>query len=179
VASGKKNRVSMKGMGADAFFNLPAEKAEETEEQKDTAIPVNQDTSVLVESNTGILVNPQASIEVQKVTSEPVEQQGVRVVQETSGTNQQASTEVYQEGSKPVQSYTAIPVNQDTSVKGKRDASVILDPATGEVKYIKVTYYIEPGQDMKLEEIRLHRRRRGIKTDKSELIREAINKLAE
>ena len=72
-----------------------------------------------------------------------------------------------------------VEVKQQRSTPAKRDTSVILDQETGQVKYIKVSYYIEPGQDMKLEEIRLSRRKRGMRVDKSELIREAIEKLTE
>lgn len=60
------------------------------------------------------------------------------------------------------------PANQDTSMP--------VDQRTG---LMKATYYITPEDDMKLERIRLARRRRGIKTDKSALIREAIDLLPE
>lgn len=55
----------------------------------------------------------------------------------------------------------------------------ILNHAPGPHGFIKATYYITPGQSMKLEQIRLARRIKGEKVDKSELIREAIDKLVE
>jgi hypothetical protein len=44
---------------------------------------------------------------------------------------------------------------------------------------IKGTYYITPEHDLKLERIRLARKRKGKKIDKSALIREAIDLLQE
>jgi len=44
---------------------------------------------------------------------------------------------------------------------------------------MKATYYITPEQDLKLERIRLARRQRGVKVDKSALVREAIDYLPE
>ena len=44
---------------------------------------------------------------------------------------------------------------------------------------VKATYYISPEHDMKLERIRLARRARGVNVDKSALVREAIDLLAE
>ena|SRR2546421_8073617 len=55
----------------------------------------------------------------------------------------------------------------------------VLNHAPGASGLIKATYYITPGQDTKLEQIRLQRRQRGEKTDKSALIREAIDNLVE
>lgn len=43
--------------------------------------------------------------------------------------------------------------------------------------YIKVSYYITEEQDLKLDQIRIKRKRQGIKVDKSALIREAIDRL--
>src|SRR4051812_41996804 len=42
---------------------------------------------------------------------------------------------------------------------------------------IKVTLYLTPEQNLKLETIRLERKRKGEKVDKSELVREAIDRL--
>jgi hypothetical protein len=44
---------------------------------------------------------------------------------------------------------------------------------------VKATYYITYEQDLMLEQIRLARRRRGQRVDKSALIREAIGLLKE
>lgn len=63
-----------------------------------------------------------------------------------------------------VDQITDIQVSQHTSTPAKQDL-------------MKATYYIRPDQDMKLEQIRLARRVRGEKVDKSELIREAIDRL--
>lgn len=48
-----------------------------------------------------------------------------------------------------------------------------------EVKRERLTVYLDPEQDMKLERIRLKRRARGEKVDKSALIREAIEQFPE
>ena len=44
---------------------------------------------------------------------------------------------------------------------------------------VKATFYLTPGQIMKLEQLRLTRRQQGHKVDKSALVREAIDALAE
>jgi len=46
-------------------------------------------------------------------------------------------------------------------------------------KLIKRTFYITEEEDLILEKIKLQRRERGEKVDKSELVREAIRLLAE
>lgn len=46
-------------------------------------------------------------------------------------------------------------------------------------KLFRATFYIYPDDDDKLERVRLARRRKGEKTDKSELIRQAIALLPE
>jgi len=57
--------------------------------------------------------------------------------------------------SKPSHWYTRKPANQET----------------GKTEFMKATYYITPEQDLKLERIRLARRQRGVKVDKSALVR--------
>lgn len=44
--------------------------------------------------------------------------------------------------------------------------------------FVKATFYLEEAQVMKLEQLRLARRQRGEKVDKSALVREAIERLA-
>ncbi|SRR6266516_5007562 len=87
----------------------------------------------------------------------PVQQEAVKLVE--------------QPNSSPVERVTSKTVNQDTSEQVNQDA--------GKVEFMKATYYITPEQDMKLERIRLARRQRGIRVDKSALIREAIEYLLE
>src|SRR5437763_8805821 len=60
---------------------------------------------------------------------------------------------------------------QETSKIGTQD---IRKPA-----YMKATYFITVEQDRKLERLRLARRGQGESIDKSALIREAIDRLAE
>lgn len=62
------------------------------------------------------------------------------------------------------------PVGQDTGLPVKQQDGIML---------MKGTYYITPEHDLKLERIRLARKQRGIKVDKSALIREAIDLLSE
>jgi hypothetical protein len=49
--------------------------------------------------------------------------------------------------------------------------------AEAEPKNVKVTFYITPAQDLKLEKVRLARLERGERVDKSTLVREAIDAL--
>jgi hypothetical protein len=44
---------------------------------------------------------------------------------------------------------------------------------------VKATFYLKPDQVLKLEQLRLERRQRGQKIDKSALVREAIDGLTE
>ena len=44
---------------------------------------------------------------------------------------------------------------------------------------VKATFYLTPGQIMKLEQLRLTRRQQGQKVDKSALVREAIDALGD
>ena len=44
---------------------------------------------------------------------------------------------------------------------------------------VKATFYLTPGQIMKLEQLRLTRRQQGHKADKSALVREAIDAMAD
>ena len=116
----KKQRVSMQGMGADAFFGLPIEKSETEETTREKQVPVSQGT----------------------VVPAP------------------------QETSMPSNQFTDGPANQQASISDKQDL-------------IKATYYIRPEQDLRLEQIRLQKRLKGEKTDKSALVRKAIDKLIE
>jgi hypothetical protein len=157
----------MRGMGADAFFALPVEKQEQAKLQQDNSSPVLQSTSVEVQSATSTPIQ-------QPTTSEQRKQED----QDRGKRDQEGDTVVLSSTGTEVQKHSGIQVKQQGSTMPKRDTSVILDQ-DGEVKYIKVSYYISPDQDLKLEEIKLKRRRRGVKVDKSELIREAIDKLGE
>ena len=136
-----KKRVSMRGMGADAFFNPPAEEKEEPVSQ-DTSSPDDQQNSVPSSQDAIIPVNPSTSIPVT----------GLPHVQPEQSTSIPES----QKTSEPIKQHTGKPVG-----------------------LIKATYYIHPDQDLKLERIRLARRMRGEKVDKSELIREAIDRMVE
>lgn len=81
--------------------------------------------------------------------------------------------EVEQQDSKVLKQENGIPVKQqDAKTVKQQDAKVDL---------VKVTYYITPEQDLKLERVRLARRSkdRNKKIDKSALIREAIEAMEE
>ncbi len=81
-------------------------------------------------------------------------------------TEQHTDIPVTQQDSDPARQVTDMPAKQRTGIPVRQDL-------------MKATYYIYPDQDMKLERIRLARKMRGGKVDKSELIREAIDKLVE
>ena len=61
----------------------------------------------------------------------------------------------------------------DTSMPASQHAS---EPAAD---LVKATFYLTPDLIMKLEQVRLARKRRGKKIDKSALVREAIAQLPE
>jgi hypothetical protein len=146
----KSKRVSMRGMGADAFFNPPAEAEEESTTQVEKP-PVPQTDSIPVVQ--------QASETASHSPALPVTQQDSTLVEQLTST--------------PIYQYTNIPASQEDGTPVDQQASV------PEKQLMKATYYITPEQDMKLETIRLARRRRGERVDKSALIREAIDKLLE
>jgi hypothetical protein len=85
--------------------------------------------------------------------------------------NQRTSIPVKQEAVKMGNQSTDKTVHQPTSTPGEQD--------TGKPVFMKATYYITSEQDLKLEQIRLARRERGQRVDKSALIREAIDLLVD
>src|SRR6266516_5255062 len=92
---------------------------------------------------------------------------------------QDAGTPVQQEAVKLVERPNSLLVEQTTSKTVNQDTSEQVNQNAGKVEFMKATYYITPEQDMKLERMRLARRQRGVKVDKSALIREAIDQLLE
>lgn len=73
------------------------------------------------------------------------------------------------------------PVKQQTSETVEQLDSKVVEQLNGKVEMVKVTYYITPEQDLKLDRIRLARRGRdrNKRVDKSALIREAIEAMEE
>ena len=61
--------------------------------------------------------------------------------------------------------------------RGRRTSSPPPPDVAGRA-LVKATFYLEEEQVMKLERLRLARRERGEKTDKSALVREAVDRLA-
>ncbi|MFL5591011.1 MAG: hypothetical protein ACJ8DI_25635 [Ktedonobacteraceae bacterium] len=100
---------------------------------------------------------------------------------------QEANTAVERQTSTPARQDTSMPVNQLTSTTVEQEASLSVHQQAGipagqqdsTPAFIKGTYYITPEHDMKLERIRLARRIKGQRIDKSALIREAIDLLQE
>ncbi len=79
----------------------------------------------------------------------------------------------------PVSQYTYIPVDQHTSKQVEQQTDIPVSKSTDKQVLFRATYYISAEEDDKLERIRLARRRRGQKVDKSAIIREAIALLPE
>lgn len=170
----KPKRVSMRGMGADAFFNPPSEEKEE---------PVSQDESKPASPLTDSPESQQNSVPVNQQTSMPTSQDTILPVTQGISTpaKRQDDLPVSQEAITTVSSSYEAQIEQHTDIPVSHIANMPAKQLTGKpVKdLIKATYYIYPDQDMKLERIRLARRVRGERVDKSELIREAIDKLVE
>lgn len=162
----KKERITV-GQGAQAFFDPPVNQQDTGEVNQDTIKPVEKETTTPVS---------------QDISTEPEQQTSVVVKSLTSRESGQDTT-------LPVETYdngeilnTSKEVSQDTSSEPKKQrGGPVKKQNTGEVSqeggYIKVSYYILPEQDLKLDYIRLKRKRKGIKVDKSALIREAIDAL--
>lgn len=115
-----KKRTSMKGMGADTFFETPARQHDDMQVNQHDDKTVSQDTS----------------IPASQQNSEPVQQQDSKTVSQRTGN-------------------------------------------TGEEQLIKATFYLTQEHIMKLEHIRIGRKQKGTKVDKSALVREAIDLLVE
>jgi hypothetical protein len=87
----------------------------------------------------------------------------------------------------PVNQQTGTPVKDITSKPASQQASKLVQQGDGkpanqqadEPVPVKGTYYITVEHDLKLEQIRLARRRKGQRIDKSALVREAIDLLPE
>ncbi len=82
-----------------------------------------------------------------------------------------------EETSKAVGKHTDKSVSQPTAKQVEKHTDIQVHQPTA--KLFRATFYIYPDDDDKLERLRLARRRRGEKTDKSELIRQAIALLPE
>ena len=67
--------------------------------------------------------------------------------------------------------------NQHTSIPANQQASMPVVSESGDL--VKATFYLTPAQILKLEQLRLTRRQQGQKVDKSALVREAIDALAQ
>lgn len=67
------------------------------------------------------------------------------------------------------------PANLDEVLPASQQGS---KPASTD-ELVKATFYLTPGQVMKLEQLRLTRRQQGQKIDKSALVREAIDALTD
>jgi hypothetical protein len=88
-------------------------------------------------------------------------------------TDQQASRPVHQDTSVPVNQQGSTPVSQDTSVPAHQEVSKPVKKPL-----IKATFYLTPEHEAALEELRFKlRRTTGERTDKSELVRRAIDLL--
>jgi uncharacterized protein (UPF0548 family) len=73
--------------------------------------------------------------------------------------------------------YSDQATSQQTSLTAHQQASTPVLADAGEL--VKATFYLTSAQVLKLEQVRLARRQRGQKVDKSALVREAIEALVE
>lgn len=99
----------------------------------------------------------------------PKARQFVNPLLQPSGPALEEDTPVSQHASKPVSQQDSMPVSQYTSIPVSQYASM---PAL-----VKATFYLTEDDIMLLEHIRLARRGKGIRLDKSALVREAIKLL--
>ena len=91
----------------------------------------------------------------------------------SSHEDQDTSIPVRQQGGKTVRQQDSIPVRQQDDMTAKQQDSM---PVTQ--RLVKATFYVTPEHVTMLEELRLKRLKAGEKTDKSELVRQAIDLLA-
>src|SRR5882757_8925018 len=75
MADKKSKRVSMQGMGADAFFGLPVEKTEQEETIEEEQLPAKQDTSTPASQEAIQPVKQESAMPVTPYTALPVSQQ--------------------------------------------------------------------------------------------------------
>lgn len=74
---------------------------------------------------------------------------------------------------------TSTRVDEAVQTSQHTDIQAITGGGLDEDALERATFYIRPGQQSLLEELKLRLRRRNVKTNKSELIREAIDLLSE
>lgn len=125
---------------------------------------------------------------VDQPTTEEVNHDTSKPVQQDTTTEASRDTALpdYQWSSVEGESDTDLEIEQQSSLPAKKITSKPVKRGRGKVAsqpddtgFMKASYYITVEDDLKLENIRLARRKRGIKVDKSALIREAIAKLRE
>ena len=68
------------------------------------------------------------------------------------------------------------PATNDATPASQHTGMPVLEQTS---ELVKATFYLKPDQVLKLEQLRLERRQRGQKIDKSALVREAIDGLTE
>ncbi|MBA7656674.1 hypothetical protein ES703_64601 [subsurface metagenome] len=110
-------------------------------------------------------------------SKKPVSQHtSIPVSQYTGKTAKKGQIKKSQQASKPVRQHTGKPVSQQASKTTSQLTGIRVKRHTG--KLTKATFYIYPEQIIDLEKIRLsHLTRKRNKTDKSALVRRAINML--
>ena len=162
----KKERITV-GQGAQAFFDLPVSQQDTEEAKQDTSKPVEKETTTPASQRTSIEPEQQTSGVVESIASRESDQDTTLPV-ETYEDDEIVNT------SKEVSQRASVESKKQRGRPAKKQASVEVHQEGG---YIKVSYYILPEQDLKLDYIRLKRKRQGIKVDKSALIREAIDAL--
>lgn len=180
MSAAKPERKSMRGMGADAFFGTPVDQQSAEEANQDASTEIENPTGKETQGQRGKPLEQDTSAEGESHTSKPVNLSSVSVV------SQDVSLPEYQWDGVEVESDTDVEVyQQDTRQTRKLTGKVGKKPSGKSVSQpigaetIKASYYVTIEDDLKLENIRLARRKRGIKTDKSALVREAIAKLKE
>ena len=100
--------------------------------------------------------------------------------QASTSANQGTVLAADQETSVPVGQPGGHPINQhDSETLSQQGDQPVSQDAGKAAQLVKATFYLTPSLVMKLEEIRFARMRRGERTDKSALVREAIEQLTE
>lgn len=107
----------------------------------------------------------------------------MREAQQDADTPPRLNLPVKQQDSIPVSQQDSEPANQHTGMPSKHLDSKPARQHTGKPVsqqdsiLVKATFYLTEADIMQLEQIRLARRSRGVRVDKSALIREAIRLL--
>lgn len=150
MSNPKRKSISGSGRGLGAFFDEAPTYPRPEQKEADVDLQVNKQGDIQPNNYTDLQVNQYAD---KQVNSE-------NLADTQSSVENDTAIQSKQYDDKQVRQHTSLQVNKHTDIPPKLE---------------RATFYIRSDQHPELDELKLKLRKRGIKTDKSELIRVAID----